>query len=288
MTSVSNTPPSEHGTVGLGRLGRPEGRGISDPTVVLRLSKHEASRLESSPGRRRSLFIKSDSDLSRALSSPGVAGIVWELSRHVAPQSRAVPSIVLDAAQHLPLLLCVEPSAPRASDILRLMAAAPDVRVSFCGSHDLRHEIECLCANPADRSAEQSIINAIGPHILPFAVDIVTVAAVSSKRRTTVGTWSKLCGCSPGTLRYRLAAVRAPEPRALLGRFTAAHVAWRRGPLGWAAKRTARETGYSGTVALDHFVRRHASTSLRDMADPDCFWRLLELLVDCLRPHRPN
>jgi len=246
--------------------------------VVCRLSPEEERIARQAAGSDRAVFSRTDADLIRALSNSDIHAIVWEFSIR-GPRRLPLPEEVVEAAQSIPLLLLADSRPSSCRGIIALLGSAPDIRLSLRGSGDLERDVSQVIRHPGEPSAEQTILESLVRCIPPPVLEIVLIAAIVAKRRTSVDRLATLCKCSAGKLRYRLKVARGPDPRELLGELTSLHVAWRRGQLDWTSKRVAHETGYSDTVALDHFVRNHAGVGLFAMGNSACFWTLLEDLA---------
>jgi hypothetical protein len=150
---------------------------------------------------------------------------------------------------------------------------------------DMPFQVARLTTQQPERDAEQVMIDRLASLAPDPIAQIVLIAITIAKRRATVAELAQACQCSRGKLHYRLQCLRAFTPRNVLAEFTTLHVAWRRGILGWTSKKTAVETGYrapGGATALDHFVRYNGGASLREMADPEYFWTLIDRSVSRL------
>ena len=264
---------------------------VSAQPILFWLSREAELLASRHVDRRRAIFCRRDVELLAALTREDACGLVWDVSHAMPARAPGVDAEVLNAMRSMPLLLRADWNPSAIGIVSAAASVRDDVRISHADSDDFIRELDRLVGNPVERGAEQAVIRRLLPEVPAAVADIVLVAIVTAKRRTSVSELATRCGSSKGALLYRLGAVKAASPGALLGRLTAQHAAWWRGVLGWSAKRTAVELGYSvarGSVALDHFVRNHAGTGLRAMTDPACFWSLLERSADLFRPSLAN
>jgi hypothetical protein len=195
------------------------------------------------------------------------------------PRPPGLPREVIAAAQEVPLLIRTDASAAALRDIIATSREVENLRVAFAEFGDMPSQVQRLAMQQPERDAEQVMIHRLASVVPGLIERIVSIAIMIAKRRSTVAQLAQACKCSRGMLHYRLQCLHTFDPRDLLAEFTALHVAWRRGVLGWTSKKTALETGYhraGAATALDHFVRHNVGVSLREMGDPDCFWMLVD------------
>jgi hypothetical protein len=254
------------------------GSGARMPTparLILRLSPQQERSARQLVSPAAAVFCSDDREAINALRIGGISGIVWELSHQMPRLPNPVPEQVVEAAGRVPVNLHVEVTPAHIREVISLAQTACDLRVSFVGSRNLERALLGLLASPPERTAEQAIIVRIALNVEEFARDVVAVAAVASKRRTTVGQLSQLCGCSIGKLAYRLRRIGVATSD-LLGWTVSLHAVWSRGVLEWPMKRTAYEAGFSTRAGIAHYVRRHTCVRLGKVTDPHQFQDLLE------------
>lgn len=247
--------------------------------LVARLSPRTEAEVRTLIDSGTTVFCRTDAQLLTIVQREQVSGIVWELSREMPPRRPGLPAEVIHAAQQVPLLIHTDANQAAFRDIVTTTELVEDLRITLSSFGDLTYEVKRLVTQQSERDAEQVMIRRLGSIVPGFLERILLVAVTLAKRRATVSDLAQACGSSRGMLHYRLRCLQNLDPRDLLGECTVLHVAWRRGVLGWTSKRTALATGYApvgGSTALDHFVRHRSGITLREMTDPDCFWRLLE------------
>jgi hypothetical protein len=193
----------------------------------------------------------------------------------------AIPNEIVQAAG-IPLLLHADIGRTAVEQVVATALRRPDVRVSLQGFNDFHDEVRGL-ADGAPPSATGAILGRIGAGVDEYVLDIAVAASVAGKRRTTVSAFAKNCGFSSGKIAYRLSAVGLPPARILLGWMVALHAAWRYAVLEWPLKRVAIEGGFTSSVALDHYVRRHIFLQPREYRRSAEVANLLDRFAEMLR-----
>jgi hypothetical protein len=259
--------------------------------ILVRISREEetlARRLLASTG--PSIVCETDAELVTRLRAGGgaVRGIVWELSLHMPRRTALVPMEVVDASRSIPLILRIDWSPAVMRAIVATCETAQEVHIALCGFHDLALEVAAVLPVPTEPSAEQTIIRRVAPIVAPSAAEVVLLAVLAAKRRTTVDDLRRLHGSLGATLWYRLHSETRLTPESLLGKTFALHALWRRGVLGRSMKSCASDLGFSSSAALDKYVRRHARVRLHDVVEPDAFMEALDAFVECIRGDGPS
>jgi hypothetical protein len=249
--------------------------------VILRVSQQTERAAQFSIGTNRTSVCATDAEVLVAINgSTTSAGIAWEVSARMARLS-AIPNEIVQAAG-IPLLLHADIGRTAVEQVVATALRRPDVRVSLQGFNDFHDEVRGL-ADGAPPSATGAILGRIGAGVDEYVLDIAVAASVAGKRRTTVSAFAKNCGFSSGKIAYRLSAVGLPPARILLGWMVALHAAWRYAVLEWPLKRVAIEGGFTSSVALDHYVRRHIFLQPREYRRSAEVANLLDRFAEMLR-----
>ena len=237
--------------------------------------------------RTSAIICDTDAAAERALGANAVGRIVWEVSRAMPVRVEPVPRWLLEAAESLPLLLYADATPPAMRAVTGLARTASHLQIALIGYDDLDSTLRALANEPAWREADQSLVSRLAREASPLARDTVILAALISKRRSSVEQLAAVCAVAPATLRYRLRTAGAPPVRDVLGLLLCAHTIWRLNVLSWTPKQAAFAAGFASTSAFTNYIRRHAGATPAWLARNAVFDAYLDSVADVMTPRRP-
>jgi AraC-like DNA-binding protein len=221
---------------------------------------------------------ESASEICEAVARNEASGIVCGLSRTTTVTLPRIVDSIQGAGSSASVVLRLHVERQNVPYLLGALQAGVPARLSIKGFDSVIDDVTAALAGATDRFATPSIIRHLAPLVADGAKDLIIAAAIVGTNRGTVKAFARACGVSPRTIEGRLQSHGLVGPRKLLAWMHTAHLAWLLDNTRWPIKRIASEAGFSSTVGLSNFVRRHLGKSPRQIRAEVGFVGTLQIL----------